>query len=69
MAKAKPRRPSTTCSSTRTVPIREGIRIDIEPETSSPIAFSSVKTKEYSSSAWTSTSRRKWSDRILETER
>ena len=30
-AKAKPRRPSTTCSSTRTVPIRERIWIDIEP--------------------------------------
>ena len=30
-AKAKPTRPSTTCSSTRTVPIRERIWIDIEP--------------------------------------
>ena len=30
-AKAKPRRPASTCSSTRTVPIRERIWIDIEP--------------------------------------
>ena len=30
-AKAKPRRPSTTCSSTRTVLIRDRIWIDIEP--------------------------------------
>ena len=30
-AKAKPRRPSTACSSTRTVPIPERIWIDIEP--------------------------------------
>ena len=30
-SKAKPRRPSTTCSSTRTVPIRERIWIDIGP--------------------------------------
>ena len=29
--KAKPRRPSTACSSSRTVPIRERIWIDIEP--------------------------------------
>ena len=30
-AKAKPRRPASTCSSSRTVPIRERIWIDIEP--------------------------------------
>ena len=30
-AKAKPRKPSTNCSSTRTVPIGEKIWIDIEP--------------------------------------
>ena len=30
-AKAKPRRPTSACSSTRTVPIRERIWIDIEP--------------------------------------
>ena len=30
-AKAKPRRPSTTCSSIRTIPIRERIWIDIKP--------------------------------------
>ena len=38
-AKAKPRRPSTTCSSTRTVPICEGSWTDIEPETYSSIAY------------------------------
>ena len=31
MAKAKPRRPSTACSSSRTIPILERIWIDIEP--------------------------------------
>ena len=30
-AKAKPRRPASTCSSSRTVPVRERIWIDIEP--------------------------------------
>ena len=30
-AKARPHRPTSTCSSTRTVPIRERILIDIEP--------------------------------------
>ena len=32
-AKAKPRRPASTCSSARTAPIRERIWIDIEPGT------------------------------------
>ena len=34
-AKAKPGRPCTTCSSTRTVPMRERIWIDIEPRAQS----------------------------------
>ena len=37
-AKAKPRRPTSACSSTRTVPIGESNWTDIEPETYSPIA-------------------------------
>ena len=38
-AKAKPRRPSTICSSTRTAPFRERIWIDIEPGTRSDQAY------------------------------
>ena len=38
-AKAKPRRPTSVCSSTRTVPICERTWIDIEPEDYSPIAY------------------------------
>ena len=41
--KAKPRRPTSACSSTRTVPIRERILIDIEPGTYSNIAYSVSK--------------------------
>ena len=37
-AKAKPRRPTSACSSTRTLPIGESNWTDIEPETYSPIA-------------------------------
>ena len=68
-AKAKPRRPTSTCSSTRTVPIRERIWIDIEPGAQSDQAYPVAKKAKHSSSAWTITSRRRWSDRILETER
>ena len=69
-AKAKPKRPSTTCSSSRTVPILERKNMDwywtrISIRSSVPCG----KTTEYSSSAWRMTSRRRWSDRILETER
>ena len=38
-AEAKPRRPSTTCSSTRTVPICERSWTDVEPGTYSHIAY------------------------------
>ena len=38
-AKAKPRRPTSACSSTRTVPIGERTWTDIEPEDYSPIAY------------------------------
>ena len=38
-AKAKPRRPTSTCSSTRTLPIRERIWIDVEPGAQSDQAY------------------------------
>ena len=38
-AKAKPRRPTSACSSTRTAPICERIWTDIEPGTQSNIAY------------------------------
>ena len=68
-AKAKPSRPTSTCSSTRTVPIRERIWIDIEPGAQSDQAYPVAKKTKHSSSARRNTSRRRWSDRILETER
>ena len=42
-AKAKPRRPTSACSSTRTVPIRERIWIDIEPVAQSDQAYPVAK--------------------------
>ena len=42
-AKAKPRRPTFACSSTRTVPIRERIWTDIEPGTYSNLAYPVAK--------------------------
>ena len=42
-AKAKPRRPSTACSSSRTVPILERIWIDIEPGAQSNLAYRVAK--------------------------
>ena len=65
-AKAKPRRRTPACSSTRTIPISERSCTDIEPEEYSPIAYPVSRTTEYSSSSWSSTSRRRWSDRTLE---
>ena len=65
--KANPRRSSTTCSSTRTVLVRDGIWIDIEPGVRSSVP-SGKKTK-HSSSARIITSRKEWCDRILETQR
>ena len=79
-AKAKPRRPSTTCSSSRTIPILERKWIDIEPgaqfDQAYPVAKSihtllrhaSSKKHTHSSSTRRITSRRRWCDRILETE-
>ena len=68
-AKAKPRRPTSTCSSTRTVPIRERIGIDIESGAQCDQAYPVPKKTKHSSSARRITSRRRWGDRILETER
>ena len=42
-AKAKPRRPTTICSSTRTVPNRERIWIDFEPGAQSDQAYPEAK--------------------------
>ena len=57
-AKAKPRRRTSACSSTRTIPICERSSTDFEPENYSFIAYPS----KHSSSSWSSTSRRRWSD-------
>ena len=51
-ATAKPRRPSTTCSSSRTVHILERTWIDIEREAQFAHRLPSVKPTEYSSSSW-----------------
>ena len=69
MAKAKPRRASIACSSTRTVPIRERIWTGIEPGTQSDQAYPVAKKNKHSSSTRRITSRRRWSDRILENKR
>ena len=66
-AKAKPRRPSTACSSSRTVPIREKYGLILNQELNS-IKRTQCKKAKHSSSAWTTTSRGRWGDRILETE-
>ena len=42
-AKAKPRRPTSACSSTRTLPIRERIWIDIEPGAQFDQAYPAAK--------------------------
>ena len=58
-AKAKPRRPSTTCASTRTVLVRERRWIDIEPGAQFDQAYPVAKKTEHSSSARRITSRRR----------
>ena len=60
-AKAKPRRRTLACSSTRTVLISERYWTDIEPEILFVYRLHRVQTIEYSS-AWTLTSRRRWCD-------
>ena len=47
---AKPRRRTSACSPTRTVPICERFSTDVEPGTCSSYRLPSVKTTEYSSS-------------------
>ena len=68
-AKAKSRRPSTACSSSRTVPILERLWIDIEPGAQFDQAYPVAKKNKHSSSTRRTTSRRRWGDRILDTER
>ena len=68
-AKAKPRRSSTTCSSSRTVRILERTWIEIEPGAQFEQAYPVAKRQKNYSSARRITSRRRWCDRILETER
>ena len=67
-AKAKPRRPSTTCSSSRTIPTFERTWIGIEPGTQIDQAYPVAKKNEHSSSTQRITSRRRWCDRILESD-
>ena len=62
-------RRTSACSSTRTVPICERSWTDIEPENLFAYRLPCVKMTEYSSSSWWSTSRRRWSDWILEIKR
>ena len=61
-AKARPRRPTSASSSTRTVPICERRWTDIEPGTQSDLAYPVAKRLKYSSSSWSLTSRRRWCD-------
>ena len=67
-ATTKPSRLSTTCSSSRTFPILERTWIDIEPGAQFDQA-TQWKKNNNSSSTRRITSRRRWGDRILETER
>ena len=59
-AKATPRRPTSACSSARTVPNCERRWTDIEPGTQSNLVFPVARKIEYSSSSWSITSRRRW---------
>ena len=64
-AKAKPPKRTSPCSSTRTVKILDWCR----DGNLFACRLPSVRTTEYSSSSWWSTSRRRWSDWILEIKR
>ena len=66
---AKPRRRTSACSSTRTVPICEKILDSCRARNLFAYRLPSVKTAEYSSSSWWSTSGRRWSDWILKIKR
>ena len=67
-AKAKPRRPTSACPSTRTVPNRERIWTDVEPGTRSNLAYP-VEKDWLLFFVMVITSRRRWGDLILEIER
>ena len=67
--KQKPRTRTSVCSSTRTIPICEKILDWYWARNLFACRLPSVKSTEYSSSSWSSTSRRRWSDWILEIER
>ena len=68
-AKAKPQRRISASSSTKTVPIGERTWTDIEPQDYSPIDCSVSEETDQSSTSWSSTARRRWSDWILENKR
>ena len=68
-AKAKPQRRTPACSSTRTIQTYRWQILDwYWARKLFVYRLPSVKTTEYSSSSWSSTSRRRWSDWILEIE-
>ena len=67
--KAKPSRPTSTCSSTRAVPIPWKNMDWYWTRSSIWSSVPSRKKTEHSSSARRNASRRRWCDRILETER
>ena len=71
-AKAKPRRPSTACSSSRTIPILERTWLDIEPGAHFDQAYPVYPVAKRINTLLRhgeTTSRRRWDDRILDTER
>ena len=65
-AKAKPQRRDSASSIARTVPIRERIWTDVWTRRIFNFWLWSVGETDQSSSSWKSTSRRRWSDWILE---
>ena len=67
--KQKQRRPSTTCSSSRTIPILEKNMYWYWTRNSIRSSVPSGKKTKHSSSARRITSRRRWGERILQTER
>ena len=68
-AEAKPKRPSTPFSSSKMILVLERKWIDIEPGAQVDQAYPVAKKNEHSSSTRRLTSRRRWRDRTLETER
>ena len=60
--KAKPRRRTSACSSTRTVRICQRFWTDIEPGTQSKLAYPVAKRLNFLLLSWSMSSRRRWSD-------